>query len=48
MVFFYSDSSVKNRNVASLGHIILIPSQPDFLFLLNDACLAEKQQIQIL
>ena len=44
---FYRASSVKHRNVVSLGHIILIPSQPDFLFLLNDACLAEKQQIQI-
>jgi hypothetical protein len=50
---FYSASSPKQqsagRHVAPLGHIILIPSQPIFaLFLLNAACLAEKQQIQIL
>jgi hypothetical protein len=36
------------RQVAPLGHIILIPSQPLLLFLLNTACLAEKQQIPIL
>ena len=30
-----------------LGNIILIPSQPVFLFLLNVACLAEKQRIPI-
>jgi hypothetical protein len=30
---------------APLGHIILFPSQPALIFLLNDACLAEKQQI---
>ena len=29
-------------------HIILIPSQPVFAFLLNAACLAQKQQIPIL
>jgi hypothetical protein len=49
---FYSASSLKQqsagRHVAPLGHIILIPSQPVFALFLNDACLAEKQQIQIL
>ena len=50
---FYSVSSLKQqsvgRRVTLLGHIILIPSQPVFsLFLLNAACLAEKQQIPIL
>jgi hypothetical protein len=37
----------KGRRVAPLGHIILIPIQQSLLFLLNDACLAEKQQIPI-
>jgi hypothetical protein len=50
---FYSVSSLKQqsvgRRVTLLGHIILIPSQPVFsLFLLNAACLVEKQQISIL
>ena len=49
---FYSASSLKqqsaDRHVAPLGHIILIPSQPVFAFLLNAACLAEKQHIPIL
>jgi len=49
---FYSASSLNQqsagRHVALLGHIILISSQPVFLFLLNAACLAEKQQIPIL
>jgi hypothetical protein len=44
---FHSASSLKQqsagRHVAPLGHIILIPSQP--VFLLNAACVAEKQQI---
>jgi hypothetical protein len=35
------------RHVAPLGHIILISNQ-SLLFLLNAACLAEKQQIPIL
>jgi hypothetical protein len=35
------------RHVASLNHIILIPSQPGFALLFNAACLAEKQQIPI-
>ena len=30
-------------HIAPLGHIILIPSQPVFAFLLNAECLAEKQ-----
>jgi hypothetical protein len=45
---FHSASSLKqlsaDRNVATLENIILIPSQ---LFLLNNACLVEKQQIQM-
>ena len=49
---FYNASSLKQqsagRHVAPLGHIILIPNQPVVLFLLNDACLAVKQQIPIL
>ena len=49
---FYSASSLKQqtapgRHVAPLRHIILIPSQPVSLFLLNTACWAEKQQITI-
>ena len=36
-----------DRHVAPLGHIILIPSHQYLLFLLNAACLAEKQQIPI-
>ena len=51
-LYFYSARSLKQqsagRHVAPLGHIILIPSQPVFALLLNVACLAEKQQIQIL
>jgi len=47
---FHSASSLKqqsaDRHVSTLGHIILILSQP--LFLLNAACLAEKKQITIL
>ena len=47
----YSTSSLKQqsegRHVAPLGHIILIPNQPLFAFLLNTACLAEKQEIPI-
>jgi len=50
-LYFYSASSLKqqsaDRHIAALGHIILIPSQPVLLFLLNAACLAEKQQIPI-
>ena len=50
-VDFYSASSLKqqsrDRHVAPLEHIILIPSQ-SLLFLLNAACLAEKQHIPIL
>jgi hypothetical protein len=46
---FYSASLLKQqyvgRHVAPFEHIILIPSQP--VFLLNAACLAEKQQIPI-
>jgi hypothetical protein len=42
---FYSNSSLKQqsagRNVASLGHIILIPIQPVLLLLLNATCLVE-------
>ena len=48
----YSASSLKQqsmgRHVAPPAHIILIPSQPVLLFLLNVVCLAEKQQIPIL
>ena len=44
--FFYSSSSLKqqsvDRNVAPLGHIITY-----LVFLLNAACLAEKQHYQI-
>jgi hypothetical protein len=44
----YSTSSLKQqsegRHVAPLGHIILIPNQPLFAFLLNTECFAEKQQ----
>ena len=37
-----------DRHVAPLEHIILIPGKPGCaLFLLNDACLAETQQIPI-
>jgi hypothetical protein len=47
----YSTSPLKqqsgDRHVAPLGHIILIPSQPVSVFVLNAACLAEKQQIPI-
>ena len=50
-LYFYSASSLKQqsagRHVAPLGHIILISNQ-SLLFLLNAACLAEKQQIPIL
>jgi hypothetical protein len=51
--FFYSANSLKQQSVGShssaLGHIILIPSQPVFAFLLlNGVCLAEKQQIPLL
>jgi hypothetical protein len=49
---FYSASSLKqqtaNRHVAPLGHNILIRRNQYLLFLLNAACLAEKQQIPIL
>jgi hypothetical protein len=49
---FYSANSLKQqsvvRHVDSLGNIILIPSHPVLLFLLNAVCLAEKQQIPIL
>jgi hypothetical protein len=45
----YSASSLKqqtaNRHVAPLGHNILIRRNQYLLFLLNAACLAEKQQI---
>jgi hypothetical protein len=34
-----------DKHVAPLGHIILIPSQPSLLFLLNE-CLAEKHKYQ--
>ena len=47
----YSASSLKQqsagKHVAPLGHIIRIPSQP-LLFLLNAACLTEKQIVPIL
>jgi len=50
-LYFYSASSLKQqsagRHVALLGHFILIPSQPVFALLLNAACLAEKQQMDI-
>jgi hypothetical protein len=37
-----------DRHVAPLEHIILIPSKPGCaLFLHNDACVAETQQIPI-
>ena len=36
-----------DRLFVTLGHIIPIPSQPVFAFLLYAACLAEKQQIPI-
>jgi hypothetical protein len=37
-----------DRHVAPLEHIILIPGKPGCaLFLLNDACLEETQQIPI-
>ena len=46
---FYCASSLKQqsagRHVASLRHIIMIPSQPVLLFLFIAAFLAEKQQI---
>ena len=49
---FYSVSSLKqqsaDRHVATLGSIILIPSQPVFDGSLHASCLAEKQQIPIL
>jgi hypothetical protein len=50
---FYSASSLKQqsagRHVAPLGHIILIRrANQSLLFLLNAACLAEKQQLPIL
>ena len=45
---FYSASSLKQlsagRHVALYGHIILIPPNQSLPFLLNAACLAEKQQ----
>ena len=49
---FYSGSSLKqqsmDRHVAPLGHIILgFRANQSLLFLLNAACLAEKQQIPI-
>ena len=48
---FYSAISLKQqseeRHVAPLRYIILILSQPVLLFLLNAACLVEKQQILI-
>ena len=37
-----------DRHVTPLWYIILIPSQSVLLFLLNDACLVEKQQRPIL
>ena len=45
---FYCVSSLQKqqsvcRHVASLGHIILIPSQPVFVFLLNNVYLTKKQ-----
>jgi hypothetical protein len=49
---FYSASSLKQqsagKHVAPPGHIILIPSEPILICLLNSACLEEKQQIPIL
>ena len=49
---FYSASSLKkqsaDRHVAPLGYIILIPSQSVFVFLVNAACVEEKQHIPIL
>jgi hypothetical protein len=39
--------SVDNRHVASIGHIICIPSRPSLLLLLNSVYLAQKQQISI-
>jgi len=48
---FYSASSLKQHSadghVASLGNIILIPSHQSLLFLLNAACLTEKQHMPI-
>jgi hypothetical protein len=49
-IFFYSASSLKQqstgRHVAPLGHIILIPrANQSLFFLLNAACLPEKQQL---
>ena len=47
---FYTVSSLKqqssDRHVAPLGHIILIPSQPDFALTPYSYCLA-KQHIPI-
>ena len=49
---FDNASSLKQqstcRHVTPLGHIILNPSQPVFVFLLNAACLAKEQQIPII
>jgi len=46
---FYSSTSLKqqsaDRNVAPLGHIILIPSQPVFAFFLTISCLADKYHV---
>jgi hypothetical protein len=54
-LYFQSASSLKeqsaDRHVGSLGHIILIPSHPVFAlspYIINTACLAEKQQVLIL
>jgi len=42
---FYSASSLKqqsmSRHVAPLGHIVVIPRQPDLLLILNAVCLVD-------
>jgi hypothetical protein len=53
LVVFHSASSLNQLSVdihvATLEHIIMILGQPVCaLFLLGDACLAEKQQIPVL
>ena len=57
MIFWYdyvnvSANSMKqqsaSRYVATLKHIILTSSQPVFVLHLNEACLANKQTMQIL
>ena len=42
-------SSLKKQSVSShvapIGHIILIPSKPDFILTINVACFAMEQQM---